>query len=335
MFRRQPLHQVDGLVEPTRHDDSTVRRQRLPRRPVGWELILHFARHGLRQAQASRDQDRARIRVVLGLRDEVRRNPRRPAGRREHGNLARSGEEIDGAVLRDERLGRGDVGIAWSDDAIDARHSGRAVGQRCDGVRAAEPEEPRHSRLERRIHDGRIRLRTDRDDVRHARHARRNRGHEQGRGQGIAAPRDVAADTIERQHPLPDPDAWHRADRPRARPLLLCHRADVPGGEGDRLLHVRIDERRALFDLPAADLDRSIEPVEPARVGEQRRIAVAPHASDDRRDPPLNSRITRRPLIEQRRDRTSVRGFDNQHDNCCPRTTLTMFTTLTETRRAR
>ena len=50
---RESLHERDRLVERTRHDDAAVRRQRLSRRPVGRQLLLHFARDGQRQAHGS------------------------------------------------------------------------------------------------------------------------------------------------------------------------------------------------------------------------------------------------------------------------------------------
>ena len=69
-----------------------------------------------------------------------------PARRDDH-DLARAGVEVDAAVPRDQRLGRRDVGVAGADDLVHARHAGRAVGHRRDGVRAAEAEQPRRRRL--------------------------------------------------------------------------------------------------------------------------------------------------------------------------------------------
>ena len=79
-----------------------------------------------------------------------------------------------------------------------------AVGQRGDGVRAADAEQPRHAGFERRRHHHRLRPRADRDDLVDAGDARRNRGHQQRRGQRIASARHVAADAVERDDALLD-----------------------------------------------------------------------------------------------------------------------------------
>ena len=74
---------------------------------------------------ARRDQHRARVGVVLGLRDQIGGDPRRRPARRDDDDLGRAGVEVDAAVGGDQRLGGGDVAVAGPDDLVDARHRPR------------------------------------------------------------------------------------------------------------------------------------------------------------------------------------------------------------------
>jgi hypothetical protein len=58
-------------------------------------------------------------------------------------DLRGAGEHVDGAIKGDEALGRSDVEIAGADDLVNARNGSGAIGQRGDGVRAAEAIELR------------------------------------------------------------------------------------------------------------------------------------------------------------------------------------------------
>ncbi len=66
---------------------------------------------------------------------------------------------------RDERLCGGDIRVARSDDLVDGRNRLGAVGERRDGVRAAEPEQPRDAGHAGGVHDRGVRARAHRDDL--------------------------------------------------------------------------------------------------------------------------------------------------------------------------
>ena len=60
-------------------DDAAVRAQRLARRTVGGHLRARLrARRASASAPVRRDQHRARVGIVLGLRDQIGRDPRPP-----------------------------------------------------------------------------------------------------------------------------------------------------------------------------------------------------------------------------------------------------------------
>ena len=192
-------------------------------------------------------------------------------GRRQDGNLARAGEEVDRAVVRDERLRGRDVGIAGPDDAVDARDGGRAVGHGGDGVRAADPEQPRHARPRaRRTSPSGPAAGTWRSLRARRRHApgspssAATRAADSAR-QARSTRRGRAAATrcsIETPDGARLSTSWG-AGRSATRRMLRAAHGWRGGRQPQRL-------RGALVDLVAVDLDRAIEAVEPPRVAGQR-----------------------------------------------------------------
>ena len=210
VFGCQALRQRDRTVEGLRHDDAAVVTKRGRRRAGRGQLAVDLFRNRQRQAHHRREQDRPGIRIVLGLGDQIGGNPRRVASRGDHRNLARSGEEIDGAVRGDLCLRGRHIGIPRSDDLVDRRNRFGAVGERRDGMSAADAEQPADPRLERRAHHRRIGPRAHREDFADPGGHGGNRGHQERRRERIAAARHVAADTIERSDPLGDAQARGR-----------------------------------------------------------------------------------------------------------------------------
>ena len=126
------------------------------------------------------------------------------------------------------------------------------------------------------------------DHLGHPGHARRNRRHEQRRGQRIAPAGHVAADALERNHALLDADARHRPHAPFLRPLRrgddanrVRAPASAPPAPGRRLL-------RAGLDLRARHLERPAPAIERPRVRLQGRVAV--RGARARRFAPRSSR---------------------------------------------
>src|SRR5207253_1767884 len=78
---------------------------------VGGNLICERA--------APRDENRPRVRIVLGLRDQIGGNPVRPSTACDDDDLGWAGVEVDGAVARDESFCGGHVTVAGPDDLVD------------------------------------------------------------------------------------------------------------------------------------------------------------------------------------------------------------------------
>ncbi len=79
-------------------------------------------------------------RVVLRLRQQIGGDPFRvvvPVG--DDQDLGRAGDHVDPDLAEDPPLGRGDIGVARTDDLVDRRDRRRAVGERRDRLRAADP----------------------------------------------------------------------------------------------------------------------------------------------------------------------------------------------------
>ena len=75
---------------------------------------------------------------MLGLREQVGRDPRRIVGAvRHHENLGRSRDGIDPHPAEHFALGGGDIGVARPDDLVDRRNRCGPIGQRGNGLRAA------------------------------------------------------------------------------------------------------------------------------------------------------------------------------------------------------
>ena len=108
---------------------------------------------------------------------------------------------------------------ARADDLVHAGDGGGAVGQRGNGVRAADAEQTRDASFERGRHHHRCWAWADDDNLADAGSRGGNRGHQQGRGERIPARRHVAADAIEREDALFDGDARRHARAPAARHL--------------------------------------------------------------------------------------------------------------------
>ena len=75
---------------------------------------------------------------MFGLRDEIRGDETRIAARSDNENFRGAGRQIYGAIGADDLFCGSDVTIAGSEYFIHARHRMRAIGQRRDGLRAAD-----------------------------------------------------------------------------------------------------------------------------------------------------------------------------------------------------
>src|SRR5579885_2594564 len=202
------------------------------------KLAFEFFRHPAGQLARGGQKDGGSVHVVLGLREHVGGEPLRVALSREDDNFGGSGDEVDAGLAGDELFGGRDIDVAGANDAIDAGHGFRAVGQRGDGLGTAHAEEVRHAEPFREAQNFRAGVRASGADGFHSGHLRGNHVHEQSRGQRIPAGGRIGAHGIERADDLAEAAAVTAIQVMLLRKLKLRIFADIRGGGGYGLLEI-------------------------------------------------------------------------------------------------
>ncbi len=218
----------------------------------------------VREPPFGRDENRARGRIVLGLRQQIRGNPLGSAARPTRTtislgpacrSIAQSAETSALAAATQALPGP----TILSTRAIDAV----PYAERRDGLRAADGEDFRRARLERRREHDRRGTRTDDDDLAHARDARGHDGHQQRGRQRISSAWHVAAHARERLDALFDAHARRGVDDEPARHLLCGHALKIPApraaGPGALCIGVCSQPARSPAG-PMRNLSRTVEP---------------------------------------------------------------------------
>jgi hypothetical protein len=231
----------------------------------------------------SGDQDGSRIHIVLGLRQHVgRQMPWIAVGGNDQ-DFSGASHEVDAHIARKQLLGRRHVDAARSHDAVRARHGARAVGEGRDGLRAAHLKYPLHSQKVRGTQDLRHAVRAGHADIGHAGHLRRNHGHHQRGWQRIASRGNVGCDGIERAHDLPQLHAGTHFAHRFGGHLHYGERANVGGGGPHGVAELRRKARAGALQIGRGHRDGlAVEPIELARVFEQRLIAPRAHRCQNR-----------------------------------------------------
>ena len=136
------IRERHGVVEAFHQDD---RAEIVPRGPrdfrarQGRELRFHRALDLGGEPRAVGDQDRLRVDVVLGLRQQIGGDPAGIAGVvGDHQHFGRAGDHVDADLAEHQPLGGGDIGVAGADDLGHRRDRRGAVGQRRHRLRAAD-----------------------------------------------------------------------------------------------------------------------------------------------------------------------------------------------------
>ena len=114
----------DGAeLVPALAGDLRARQQR--------ELALDLVRDGIGERCVGGDEDRLRPAAVLGLRQEIGRDPGGIGGLvGDDQHFGRAGDHVDADGAEDLALGGGDIGVARPDDLVDRRDGLGAVGER-------------------------------------------------------------------------------------------------------------------------------------------------------------------------------------------------------------
>ena len=148
------------------------------------------------------EEDRARIGIVLGLREHVGGEEARIGLGRDDQDFGWAGDEVDADFTSQQTLGRCDVDVAGANDSIGSWDGFGSVGKRGDGLCAAHLEDPIESETVSDAIHLVDRFRAGDADVFDACYLCRNGCHDQRAGQRVAARRDVCAHGIERTHDL-------------------------------------------------------------------------------------------------------------------------------------
>ena len=181
------------------------------------------------------EQDGLRQFVVLGLGEEVDGHPVRIAravGDDQH--FGGTGHHVDADGAEHAALGAGDVGVAGADDLVHLRNGLRAVGQRADGLGAADGEHAIDAGQMRRGQHQFVplaaRRRHHHDEFLDARHLGGNGVHQHRTRIGRLAAGHVEADAIERRDLLAQARAVGFGVVPGLGLLPLVVAADARGG---------------------------------------------------------------------------------------------------------
>ena len=292
MLRGVIVGEGDRLVEGARPQHRALRRERGRadgRARLRGQEPRERLDDGLGEALARRDRHHGRQWIVLRLREQLARHELRVGGVvGEHQQFTRASRGIDRHGARHLKLRLRHVCVAWSHDAIDARHACGAVRHGRHGARAAEGEHAirageggggEHHRRGRAR--GALRRRAE-DDLTHAGHPRWHDPHQHAaRICGAAAGRVYA-------HPLQRIRTTTHDDAGLAL-RFLCHRMEgavhalhVGGGAFHGAPECGVER----IERAGAGAPRHLECVERhtielPRQATERGVAVAAHASDD------------------------------------------------------
>ena len=180
------------------------------------------------------NDDNARVRIVLGLRDDFTGDCAHVATCiTKHQQLAGAGWRVDSNISAHLKLRLGDISVPWSDDPVDARNALGAVGHRRDRAGAAQREDAIHrGDFTRGEHDRRgvtvsLRRRAEKN-LGNTGDTRGNSTHQHAARVRGATARRVDADALQRIGASPDNDARLGLDSQRARRISGVNHLDVP-----------------------------------------------------------------------------------------------------------
>ena len=293
MLGRDPVDDRRGVGRKIAHENDAAVVAPARARDVGahkaLELGLDRRGNGIGKGFVVGNQHRLRGRIVLGLRQQIGRDPGGivlVVG--DDQDFRRAGNQIDADLAEHAALGGGDVGVAGTGDLVDGLDRRRAIGECCHRLRAADTPDlvgagDLGGQHDQRI-DHAVRRRHDHDHPLHARHLGRHDVHQHRRGIGRRAAGHIDAHRLERPVARAEP----RAGRVREVDVLGQQRAmeglDAPRREDQRLALGRGHPGGGGFAFGIGDAqarDVGVEAIELPGVVEQRRIATSAHVCHD------------------------------------------------------
>src|SRR5271156_97614 len=165
---------------------------------------------------------------MLGLRQQIRRDPAGLAALRKDHRFRGPSMQIDRAIRAHELLRRGHVTIPRPEYFIHSRKVARPVSQCGNPLSPADPRDRLHPKKISRCKQFGARLGANNHDAPHPSHLRRHHGHQQSRDQRKSPAGNVAPDRFNRSHDLADPHAALNIKRPSHRHLFFSHAPDIP-----------------------------------------------------------------------------------------------------------
>ena len=215
MFGGEVVDDVGGLIEVAHQDGLRVAQGRVDDLPPAGVRQGFFERlaHPLDQLGIGGDEERARLRVVFGLGDQIEGGhvDVDVAGRHDR-ELGRTGQPVDADRAGHLAFGFGHVGVARTHDSVDAWDRFGAVGHRAHRLGATGLGDVGGARAHRGVQhgvgDGTVGLRRRAEhDLLDARHDRGHDGHAHRRRIHGTTPGHVAPHALERAHDLAEAHA--------------------------------------------------------------------------------------------------------------------------------
>ena len=195
---------------------------------------------------------------MLGLRQQVHGDVGRVLRAVGHDDdFGRAGDAVDADTTKHLALGFGDIGVAGSDDAVDRRDRGGAVGEGGDGLGAADAIDLRHAGALGGGQDQRLEMTAGagdgHGDAGHAGDAGGEGVHQNGGRVGRLAAGDVEADGVERGPAHAEVEAGLVGPFEVGGHLQAVECLDPLGGQVERLEQRRGDRGGCGVDLFGRD----------------------------------------------------------------------------------
>ena len=331
MLGRDAIGNSDRLVQIAGLDQRAASLDRGCHDLRAWQILqapLHRRGHRVQQGRVGRQQDGLGVLVVLGLGEQIHRQPVRIAVTvADDHDFRRAGDGIDADLAEDPALGRGHIGVTGADNLVHRPDGFGAVGQRGDGLRTADAVELVHaSQVGRGLHDGAehaIGRRCHHDDFSDTGHLGRNRIHQYGRGIGGLAAGDIDAHAVQRRDPLTQHVAVLVLVAEFTNLLSFGIGADAALGGGQRILERLVQRLPGRLALTSADFQINhrvhFAPVKAGGEFQQRRITATADLGDDPGHALVDRLILRGFPIQQliqrggKIDRTTVQAANFKH----------------------
>ena len=213
-------------------------------------------------------------------------------------DLGRPGDEVDADRAEELALGLGDVGVAGTDEHVDAVDRLGAKGQRGKRLHAAEHVDlvgaGKLHRGDRGVGQPPVQRRRAGRHAPDAGDLRRDDAHVRGGDHGVAAARHVRTDALDRDVAVTEPHAGERLDLEveQRRALRLGEPAHLLLAELDVVDHLCGDAGDAGCDLVGVEPEVRRRPaVEPLRVLPDRRVTSIADGGEDLIDHRLNGGV--------------------------------------------